>query len=364
MNKKNVAIIIDSLGGGGAERVVLNLAKGLLEAGHYPHVFCLESRIDHVTPDGIDVTVLYPDRTLKSITRGRNAKVSASKLMGAVKGIESKSGRFNLYLSNLDPTNNVVSKCDFKNVYYVLHSAMKHELDRAKKLGPIKYWKKLKAKKVMSGKDLVAVSQGVCEEANSIAAIKPNTVTTIYNPIDSKQILKQAEEVNSLIPTEPYIVHVGRVVKAKRHDVLLKALAMVPDVKLVLLCKDIEKIRVLAEKYGVIDRVVTPGFTNNPYNWIKHAELMVLSSDYEGLSMVLLESAVCGTAMVSTDCNYGPNEILTGELKKYLSPCGDFKALAKNIELALKEKPNVNDLPILNEVTLDKAVEQYIALAD
>ena len=79
-NYKRIAIIIDSLGGGGAERVMINLAKGLKGAGHYPHIFCLESRKDHEVPGDIPVDILYSDRSLKDITRGRNLKSSAKRL--------------------------------------------------------------------------------------------------------------------------------------------------------------------------------------------------------------------------------------------------------------------------------------------
>jgi glycosyltransferase involved in cell wall biosynthesis len=363
-DKKNVAIFIDSLGGGGAERVMLNLAKGLVQEGHYAHIFCLEARQDYEVPEGIPVSVLYSDRSLKKIARGRYIKPSVVKLRGVVDSIELINGRFNLFLSNLDPTNAVVSQCDFRNTYYVLHSAMEHEIAREKRLGPIKWFKKLKAKKVMSGKKLIAVSEGVAREAKNLGVVKPASVVTIYNPIDIDRVSRLSSEVVTGVPSEPYLLHVARVVKAKRHDVLMKALSHIPDIKMVLLCKDVEKVRSIARKYGVEDRVVTPGFTLNPYVWMKGAEVMVLSSDYEGLGMVLLESLVCGTPIVSTDCNYGPNEILTGDMASYLSPCGDEKALAKNVNRALQQKPDMSGMPILAQVTMNKAVQQYLALAN
>lgn len=363
-NKKNIAIFIDSLGGGGAERVMLNLAKGLVEAGHYAHIFCLESRKDHDVLESIPVSVLYKDRNLKRIARGRYVKSSAIALSELVASTESLNGCFNLFLSNLDPTNAVVSRCDFKNVHYVLHNSMEHEIDSQKRLGPIKWFKKLRAKKVMDGKDLVAVSQGVAEEAESLGVIRPNSVCRIYNPSDLDRIRCLAAMEGGGVPSEPYLVHVGRVVKQKRHDILFSALSMVPDIKLVLLCKDIDKALLLAKKYGVEDRVINAGFTTNPYNWMAQASLMVLSSDFEGLPTVLIESLACGTPVVSTDCKYGPSEILTGEMADFLSPCGDAKALADNLRKALSSPPSISQASILKEVTMDKAVKQYIALAN
>lgn len=363
-DKKNIAIFIDSLGGGGAERVMLNLAKGLVEAGHYAHIFCLESRKDHDVSEEISVSVLYADRNLKKITRGRHLKKSAIDLENMVASVEERCGGFNLFLSNLDPTNAVVDRCGFNNVHYVLHSSMEHEIARERRLGPLKYWRKLKSKKIMDQKNLVAVSKGVAEEAETLGVIKPLSVKTIYNPVDVEMIKELSRLPSAEIPSEPYILHVGRVVKAKRHDVLLEALSLVPDIKLVLLCKDVEKAKNLAKKHGVLERVILPGFTVNPYVWMARAELTVLSSDYEGLSMALIESLICRTPVVSTNCNYGPSEILIGDMAGYLSPCGDSVALAKNINRALGAAVPATDAPILNEVGLHKAVEQYIALAN
>lgn len=361
---KRVAIFIDSLGGGGAERVMLNLAKGIIELGHRAHIFCLESRQDHQIPDGISVSVLYDDRNLKKITRGRHIKNSAVRLKKLVSDIELENGGFNLYLSNLDPTNAVVSQCDFRNTYYVLHSAMEHEIAREKRLGPIKWYRKLKAKRIMDGKNLIAVSKGVAQEAINLGVISPRSVITIYNPLDIDCIKEMALRPEPAIPDEPYIIHVGRVVKAKRHDVLFDAVSRVPEVKLVLLCKDTEKAKTMAVEYGVADRIILPGFTNNPYAWMSEAKLCVLSSDYEGLPTVILESLVCGVPIVSTECNYGPSEIMAGSLSEFLSPIGDAESLRKNIEKALLSYPSVNNVPILKEVGLIYAAEKYLELCD
>lgn len=314
-NIKNVAIIIDSLGGGGAERVMLDLAKGLVDNGHQAHYICLEKRIDHSISSDIPIHILFENQNLKEITKNGNRENSAKKLTELVKCLEKEYGVFDLFLSNLDPTNSVVSLCNFENVRYVLHNSMEEEIRRELKLGPIKYFKKRKLKKIMDSKNLVAVSRGVAEEAYSYGLIQPLSVETIYNPCDFKYISRLASNHEALLPSEPYLLHVGRVVKQKRHDVLFKALSLMPGQKLVCLCKDVAKARKLAKKFGVLDRVILPGFTNNPYVWMKNAQLLMLSSDFEGLGMVLAEALSCGTPVVSTNCKYGPAEVLSGDRK-------------------------------------------------
>ncbi len=94
------------------------------------------------------------------------------------------------------------------------------------------------------------------------------------------------------------------------------------------------------------------------------AELLVLSSDFEGLGMVLLEAMACGTPVVSTDCPHGPNELLTGPLAGWLVPPGDPHALAERIHQALEARIDVRDAPILAEVDAERVARRYLDLVD
>jgi glycosyltransferase involved in cell wall biosynthesis len=156
---------------------------------------------------------------------------------------------------------------------------------------------------------------------------------------------------------------VGRLAKQKRHDVLFEAFSQVDaKYKLVLLCNKPDRARKLAQKFGVQDRLVLPGFQTNPYNWIKNAEALVLSSDYEGLSMVLLEALAVGTKVVSTRCPHGPSEILTGEMSKLLVPIQNPKALASAINEVLKADFDCENAEILEKVEAEGIANQYLGL--
>ena len=106
-----------------------------------------------------------------------------------------------------------------------------------------------------------------------------------------------------------------------------------------------------------------PGFQQNPYAWIKGADALVLSSDYEGLPTVLIEALILGTPVVSTDCTHGPKEILTGNLAKYLVPTNNPEALTQAIESVLNDKPEVVDAEILSKISSTQVAENYLALA-
>jgi glycosyltransferase involved in cell wall biosynthesis len=362
MTQKNIAIFIDSLGGGGAEKVMLTLASGFQKEGHQVHFFLLEPRVEYADSNDFFVHVLYDDIKHRKSTNWLNIKKTAADMTHLVNDISASCGPFDLHLVNLDPSSKVISHCDFNNTFYVLHNAMAQELKREARLGPIKYFRKKREKSSYNNKNLIAVSDGVKNEALSEKYIKPKSVIRIYNPTDISEITQLISESNNDIPKEPYLIHAGRVVKQKRHDILFQALALVPDIKLVLLCKYDKKARKIAAKYGVENRIITPGFQENPYNWLAGAKLLVSSSDYEGLPTTLIESLTCQTPVVSTNCDYGPSEILTGEQAEFLVPLNDPEALASKIIQALKSPPKIDLEHIHRQFSIDSAVKAYLDL--
>ena len=129
------------------------------------------------------------------------------------------------------------------------------------------------------------------------------------------------------------------------------------------MCNKKEKAFKLAKQYGIENQLIVPGFEQNPYNWIKQAKALVLSSDFEGLPTVLIEAIAIGTPVVSTNCNFGPNEILTEELSKYLVPTEQSDLLAKAIEDVLIDSPDMKKATILKKVSADAVADQYLAMA-
>ena len=361
---KNIAIFINSLSGGGAEKVMLSLALGLKSAGHNVHFFLLTPLIEYLPSKELPTHILYSNMRHSKSTNMFNIRKTSADMKALVKSVTSEYGEFDLHLSNLDSTSKVLSRCNFNNTFYILHNALSQELKREAKLGPIKYWRKRLGKKAYNNKNLIAVSDGVKNETLSGKYIKAKSVIRIYNPSDIETITKLAAEHNSQIPNEPYLVHAGRAAKQKRHDILFQALALVPDIKLVLLCKHHKKLRKIAAKYGVEDRIITPGFQENPYNWFANAKLLISSSDYEGLGMNLIDSLICQTPVVSTNCDYGPNEILTGEQAEFLTPLNDPEALANSIIRALKSPPSIDSEYINKQFSIDSSVKAYLNLIE
>ncbi|MCL1056395.1 glycosyltransferase [Shewanella gelidimarina] len=355
---KKVAIFCHNLLANGTVKVALTQAEVLQEAGQDVHLFIFNREGDFTPPQNVQIHYVFESQKTLSLAEQQQ------QLQSCIQDIEQHNGKFSLFLSNSTDCDVVVNGCNFAPCYYFCHCALQQELIMELKRGPIHFLRRWRKAKALIGKRIITVSEGIATELKGTRWLKPKSVQAIYNPFRIDDIKVKAEEAVDGLPNEPFMIHIGRVTRQKRLDILFQALQAMPSApKLVLLTNRPEKARKLARKYGVENRIITPGFQSNPYAWIARAELMLLSSDFEGLPTVLIESLICGTPVVSTNCPHGPSEILTGALAQYLVPRRQPTLLAEKALACLANPPLLNELPILQAVDSQYIAKQYINLA-
>jgi hypothetical protein len=132
---KKVAIFIDSLAGGGAEKVVITLAQAMQSLGQHITLFVLDRKVQYDIPDGI--SVIYLQKSSREKTKGWfNRQQQAERLQTLVENQQALHGQFDLFLVNLEESYRVVSACNFAPCFYVVHNSIKETLSREKQLGP------------------------------------------------------------------------------------------------------------------------------------------------------------------------------------------------------------------------------------
>jgi glycosyltransferase involved in cell wall biosynthesis len=141
------------------------------------------------------------------------------------------------------------------------------------------------------------------------------------------------------------IVSVGRLSPEKDQRTLIHAMRLLPACRpwrLAIVGDGSERPRLeaLAHSYGLASRIVFTGQVADPFAWMMRARVAVCASVYEGLCNAIIEALACGTPVVSTNCPYGPAEILQGGRYGTLTPVGDVRAMAAAIEAALVEVPD------------------------
>jgi glycosyltransferase involved in cell wall biosynthesis len=210
--------------------------------------------------------------------------------------------------------------------------------------------------------NIVAVSQGVAKDLTTLLQLPFDRVTVIYNPVITSNLLEQA-----LTPIThpwfergqpPVILGVGQLALHKDFPTLLRAFALVRQVrpaKLLILGEGEERANLerLAIELGIQNDVSMPGFVDNPFAFMAKASVFVLSSAWEGLPTVLIEALACGCPVVATDCRSGPREILDNGRYGRLVPVGDHEALAK----AILETLDNPDFPADRQTRLQRAME-------
>ena len=158
-------------------------------------------------------------------------------------------------------------------------------------------------------------------------------IVRIYGGFDLEEIRRAARLPEADLPREPFVLHASRFMPQKRHDLLLDAwlAARLPH-RLVLLTQASPGLDALIAERGLKERVLVAGFRPNPYPWMRAAELLVLSSEREGMPNVLVEALACGTRVVSTDCPSGPREV---DFRKTIS---SLRSLSVPINIFLLHK--------------------------
>lgn len=333
--------MVNSLVGGGAERVMLELLHALRRPRFAPSLLLLKrrGRLLGDVPEDVPVFDLedtsgrrnvlrrlfslarlinrqQPDIVLSCLTKANCALMRSSPLV--------RSGTRLILMEQNNMTRNMRGK------------PLRVRASRTAHVRLLYRW----------ADRVVTASEGVEQDLCANYGLPASSVTTIYNSVDVQRVQAQAQQTAALPwknkGEKKLLVAAGRLVPQKGYPDLLRAFARIRAAQpshLVILGEGRARpaLEALARQLGVEDDVWMPGFVDNPWGYMRCADAYVSASHWEGFHLTIVEAMACRTPVVATDCDFGPGEIITHGTNGLLVPVGDPTALAEHVLALLSD---------------------------
>lgn len=363
---KHIAFLAPNLNGGGLERVVVNLLKGMVK-----HNLKLDLVLTSATGPllkDVPSEVRIIDLKTPLGLRLKSATQVISPLVNYLRQEKPDVVFSNLLTYNLVAV--VAVALARVPTYLVLIEHLSLQETKNRRRG-FQFWLlPLLMRYLYPRADAVlAVSKRLARELEADLKMKSGTIKTIYNPvIDDNLLLKSQESIENPWFKDgevPVVLGVGRLVDQKDFSTLIRAFAIVRKTRparLVILGDGVEKkkLQSLISELGLEDDVALLGFVENPYAYMSKATVFALSSAWEGFGNVLVEAMAVGTPVVSTNCESGPEEILDNGKYGELVSVGDREAMAAAILRVLAGNVKSVDPAWLEQFTLENATLKYL----
>ena len=331
---KKAVFIINSLQYGCAESVVVTQANYLQEKGVDVTVICLRRWIQYDIASTIHVIYLSNKQQFSAFDYLTGVLWLIRSLNRVLERI-FQDGDVILLTSNLLYPNLITRLSKYsKKALYVLH-AHQDILSFSSSL-PYKLFVRL----LYRNRRIVCVGKSIADEMVNVYHLNKKMIKVVLNPINGRMIDRMRYEKNDF--PHPYILFCGRLTAVKCPERMIRAFCKGEFYKkyflVVLGIGELEnKLKQMAEQYGVAEKVCFMGWEKNVYKWMEKAELLVLTSDSEGLSMTLIEALYCECPVVSVRSR-GPDQIMTGELERYLCSTSDDSVI-RTMKDALSHYP-------------------------
>ena len=184
---------------------------------------------------------------------------------------------------------------------------------------------------------IIAQSDDMKKDLIENFKINPSKIIKINNPVDFEMINELKDEIIEQDYNKSYIkiVSIGNLSQRKGFDLLLNVFQYLKNepIKLTIFGDGRDKAELLQQKRDLqLENVSFFGKVNNPFPFVKQADLFILSSRYEGFPNVLLEAGACGTYSLVNNCPGGINEIIQEGINGEIYDINDAEGFANKIK--------------------------------
>ena len=344
-----IVFYISSLSGGGAENVLVSLAKQFEEKVNQVRVCSLEKRKQfYEVPQSVDLYRIQ-----------NSGKNKFSEFIGDFTGIRRR-----LKESKADVSISFLARCNLLLLLAALFSKSKIIVcdrnnplkEHSRKVFTLSCWLYRRADKIVV-------------QTEQIRQMYPEylqeKLIVLENPLNTEKMDTQATK--SVTQKENVIISVGRLEKQKDFKTLIKAFhnlsAKYPEwmLKIFGVGDMKQELQALIDSCGETERIVLCGHTKEPYVEMKKSKIFVLSSFYEGFPNVLCEAMYAGLPCIATDCVSGPRELIKNGENGFLVPIGDTQAMQQVMERLIQDDELRQNVGLRANKECDRLKLGYIA---
>ena len=373
---QKVAILSPHTPNIGEAAAIPRLARGLVQIGYSVDLLSAWREWDHLAtedlPTGMRVVSLKTSRFVPWIPNIRAispwasyrlwaAMVSAGMAPGLIRYIQKQSPNFLISRMLTTPTAliNTLSKANTKLILsmagFPRDSAIRRFL-----------WPRL----YKYADALTSPSQELIDQAAKLSHLPKSKFKVIPNPIIDEEVIAQSKEkiVHSWFNNDevPVIIAAGRLTRQKDFPTLIKAFAIALEqvsAKLVIIGdgEDRQRLEQLTLALGVGSKVDLARRKPNPYQYIRAANIFVLSSLWEGPGHALIEAVALGTPSITTRCPAGPVETVQNGKTGLIVPIGDPVAMADAIVDLVKNPAKAKKLAAAGAKTAERYTPESVA---
>lgn len=190
---------------------------------------------------------------------------------------------------------------------------------------------------------IIAQSDDMMNDLINNFKVCHSKIIKINNPVDFDFInekLLNSNKPESFRYNYKNVVAIGNLSARKGFDNLLKVFSRLKNENIILHIlgdgKDREILHQMKDFLG-LKNIVFHGRQENPYQFLKYADLFILSSRYEGFPNVLLEAGACGTYSLANNCPGGINEIIQNDINGEIGNIDNHEDFAQKIRLILQQ---------------------------
>lgn len=357
----HIAFVIPDLKGGGAQKMMINLANELATRG---------DRVDLIlfNQSGIYKDLISPQVNIVDFNKPR----SLSALLSLVFYI--KKSHPDIMMSALFHVNLITLLAKIFSLSKKTKIIISERNNLTLRLSEMTILKRLSLKILIKilypfANKIVGISEGVCNDLKNIIASDTSKIMTIHNPVVTPDFEEKIQQkVENIFPDNCglKLITSGRLVMQKDYPTLLRALSHYNKkygaAHLVIMGEGAlkEDMVRMSKRLNINNNIMFLGFVDNPLAYMKQADIFVISSAWEGFCNVIVEALYAGLKVVSTNCPSGPAEILQDGKYGGLVEVGDCNAFAQKInDIDQKEISKETQKKRALDFTVEKKADEF-----